>query len=146
MLVKEMKKYFHSDDLDYNIGVWNDETEEFEYSNKIDVPDGEYPVFDSEFSVEEINKPGFEFIAKVEMPKGNLFTGKFEMVEQNLYHVIADEKLVVVDGKFDAEQLSRIASDIKEKTGYWGHYLENIQKYETVSGKFLGRLEVSLGS
>ena len=146
MLVKEMKKYFHSDDLDYSIGFFNEETEEMEYDNSIDVPNGEYPVFDSEVSVEEINKPGYEFIAKVEMPKGDLFTGKFEMVEQNLYHVVADEKLVVVDGKFDAEQLSRIASDIKAKTEYWGCYLENIQKYETVSGKFLGRLEVSLGS
>ena len=146
MLVKEMKKYFHSNDLDYSIGFFNEETEEMEYDNSIDVPNGEYEVFDHVFSVEEINKPGHTFVAKVEMPKGDLFTGKFEMVKQNLYYAVADEKLVVVDGKFDAEQLSKIASDIKAKTEYWGCYLEMIKPQVTVDGKFTGRLKVSLGS
>jgi len=145
MLVKEMKKYFHSDDLDYSIGVWNEETEEMEYDNSVDVPNGEYPVFDSVFSVEEINKPGYEFVAKVQAPKFTMETG-MQLVEQNVYHVTADEKLVVVDGKFDAEQLSRIASDVKAKTEYWGCYLETIKPLMFTDGEFAGMLKVGFGS
>ena len=146
MLVKEMKKYFHSDDLDYGIGFYNEETESMEYDNSIDVPNGEYPVIQYEFSKKKVNRKGYKHIGVATVPSFQGFNEIVPESKRNVYKVTADEKLVVVDGKFDAEQLSRIASDIKKKTKYWGCYLDNIEPQVTVDGEFTGELKVFIGS
>jgi len=145
MLVKEMKKYFHSDDLDYSICKLN-ENEEYEYSNEIDVPNGEYPVIQYKLMKKKVNRKGYKHVGIATVPSFQGFNEIVPESKQHVYEVTADEKLVVVDGKFDAEQLSRIASDIKKKTKYWGCYLESIKPSKTTDGTFTGQLEVGLGS
>ena len=106
MLVKEMKKYFHSNDLDYGIGFYNEETESMEYDNSIDVPNGEYEVIDYIFLDKKplFSKKGYTFAGVAKMPSITIFGEAKPEKEQYVYEVAADEKLVVVDGKFDAEQ------------------------------------------
>jgi len=143
-----MKKYFHSDDLDYGIGVYNEETESMDYDNNIDVPNGEYPVFEYVFVDKKpiFKRKSFVFAGEAKIPSMT-FIGKTEPAKtQYVYEATAKEKLVVVDGKFDAEQLSRIASDIKKKIKYHGCYLDNITPQVTSEGKFTGKLQVSIGS
>ena len=119
-------------------------------NNKIDLPNGEYPVVEITTTVWDLDdeKPNverdFEVIGTAKVPDFGKGLGEvLGFKDAPVYMVSSNNKITVKNGKFKMGAMVDAVEEILEKTKYHGYALERVSVVGTPNGKVI---EVFIGS